>query len=56
MLAEEVVGQGVEIDEAEVKAYYDDNQVRFAEMPRVHGETFVHLHDIDYMVACDEPL
>jgi acyl-CoA hydrolase/GNAT superfamily N-acetyltransferase len=25
-------------------------------MPRVHGDTFVHIEDIDYLVAHDEPL
>lgn len=25
-------------------------------MPRIHGDTFVHLRDIDYIVPCDEPL
>ncbi|MEW5746259.1 MAG: GNAT family N-acetyltransferase [Nitrospirota bacterium] len=25
-------------------------------MPRVHGETFIHLRDIDFVVPCDEPL
>ncbi len=25
-------------------------------MPRVHGETFVHLRDLDFIVPCDEPL
>ncbi len=27
-----------------------------AHMPRVHGDTFMHVEDIDYIVACDEPL
>ncbi len=25
-------------------------------MPRVHGDTFIHIRDIDFVVACDEPL
>jgi len=27
-----------------------------ARMPRVHGDTFVHIRDIDFMVPYDEPL
>jgi len=27
-----------------------------ANMPRVHGESFIHIRDIDYVVPCDEPL
>jgi len=27
-----------------------------AQMPRVHGETFVHINEIDYLVHHDEPL
>lgn len=27
-----------------------------AYMPRVHGETFIHINDIDYLVPYDEPL
>jgi acyl-CoA hydrolase/GNAT superfamily N-acetyltransferase len=26
------------------------------EMPRVHGETFLHIRDVDYLVPCNEPL
>ncbi len=26
------------------------------QMPRVHGETFIHVNDIDYLVPYDEPL
>ncbi len=25
-------------------------------MPRVHGETFIHIRDVDFLVPCDEPL
>lgn len=25
-------------------------------MPRVHGDAFIHLQDVDFFVACDEPL
>jgi acyl-CoA hydrolase/GNAT superfamily N-acetyltransferase len=25
-------------------------------MPRVHGDTFIHLNDVDYLVAFDEPI
>jgi acyl-CoA hydrolase/GNAT superfamily N-acetyltransferase len=25
-------------------------------MPRVHGDTFIHMRDIDFAVVCDEPL
>jgi acyl-CoA hydrolase/RimJ/RimL family protein N-acetyltransferase len=25
-------------------------------MPRVHGDGFIHIEDIDYLVSCDEPL
>ncbi len=25
-------------------------------MPRVHGDSFLHMRDIDYIVPCDEPL
>jgi acyl-CoA hydrolase/GNAT superfamily N-acetyltransferase len=27
-----------------------------AEMPRVHGETFIHIRDVDYLFPFDEPL
>jgi acyl-CoA hydrolase/GNAT superfamily N-acetyltransferase len=25
-------------------------------MPRVHGDTFIHMNDVDFAVVCDEPL
>jgi acyl-CoA hydrolase/RimJ/RimL family protein N-acetyltransferase len=25
-------------------------------MPRVHGDTFIHVRDIDFIIPCDEPL
>ncbi len=25
-------------------------------MPRVHGDTFIHFEDVDYVMECDEPL
>jgi acyl-CoA hydrolase/GNAT superfamily N-acetyltransferase len=25
-------------------------------MPRVHGDTFINIRDVDYIVSCDEPL
>lgn len=25
-------------------------------MPRVHGDTFIHIRDVDFIVPCDEPL
>ena len=25
-------------------------------MPRVHGDTFIHIRDVDFVVPCDEPL
>ncbi len=25
-------------------------------MPRVHGDGFIHIEDVDYLVSCDEPL
>jgi acyl-CoA hydrolase/GNAT superfamily N-acetyltransferase len=25
-------------------------------MPRVHGDTFIHIADVDYAIECDEPL
>lgn len=25
-------------------------------MPRVHGDTFIHIKDVDFIVPCDEPL
>jgi len=27
-----------------------------AYMPRVHGDTFIHVRDVDFIVPCDEPL
>lgn len=27
-----------------------------SKMPRVHGDTFIHLKDIDFVIPCDEPL
>ncbi len=27
-----------------------------ARMPRVHGDSFIHLDDVDFVVHCDEPL
>ena len=27
-----------------------------AEMPRVHGDTFIHISDVDFIYPCDEPL
>ncbi len=26
------------------------------QMPRVHGDTFVHIRDVDFAVVCDEPI
>ncbi len=25
-------------------------------MPRVHGDTFIHIDDVDFILPCDEPL
>ncbi len=27
-----------------------------ANMPRVHGDTFIHIRDVDFIVPCDEPI
>src|SRR5512135_684202 len=27
-----------------------------SQMPRVHGDTFIHIRDIDFIIPCDEPL
>ena len=27
-----------------------------SQMPRVHGDTFLHIRDVDFIVHCDEPL
>src|SRR5512139_2578517 len=27
-----------------------------SKMPRVHGDTFIHIKNVDYIVPCDEPL
>lgn len=27
-----------------------------SQMPRVHGDTFLHINDIDFVIDCDEPL
>lgn len=27
-----------------------------AQMPRVHGDTFLHIKDVDFLMECDEPL
>ena len=27
-----------------------------SQMPRVHGDTFIHIRDMDFIVPCDEPL
>ncbi len=52
------VSLGISVDI--VKSAVDNAEVVIAqvnaEMPRVHGDTFVHVRDIDFMVPFDEPL
>ncbi|MBI5848101.1 MAG: GNAT family N-acetyltransferase [Nitrospirae bacterium] len=52
------VSLGISVDI--VKSAVDNAEVVIAqvnaEMPRVHGDTFVHIRDIDFLVPHDEPL
>ncbi len=52
------VSLGISVDI--VKAAMENASLVIAQlnrqMPRVHGETFIHLRDLDYIVPCDEPL
>ena len=50
------LGVSVDITKAAVeKAALVISQVN-AYMPRVHGDTFVHIDDVDFLLHCDEPL
>jgi acyl-CoA hydrolase/GNAT superfamily N-acetyltransferase len=52
------VSLGISVDI--VKSAVDNAEVVIAqvnaEMPRVHGDTFIHVKDIDFMVPYDQPL
>jgi acyl-CoA hydrolase/RimJ/RimL family protein N-acetyltransferase len=50
------LGVSVDITKAAVeKAALVISQVN-AYMPRVHGDTFIHIKDVDFLLHCDEPL
>jgi acyl-CoA hydrolase/GNAT superfamily N-acetyltransferase len=52
------VSLGISVDI--VKAAVENAEIIVAQvntnMPRVHGETFLHMNDIDFIIHCDEPL
>jgi len=52
------VSLGISVDI--VKAATENAKLVIAQvnpyMPRIHGDTFIHVADLDYIVSCDEPL